>query len=248
MDEKPTQDGHRKRLRQRFRESGLDGFGDHEVLELLLTLATPRKDCKPVAWELMRRFKTLPAVFEASFAELCEVTGMGETNGIPIKLVKAAADRFLKQRALGQKILLGTPQAVLDYLYHELRESSREAFMVLYLDVKNRLLETETLFTGSLSASPVYPREVLRAVLAHQAASVIFVHNHPSGDISPSREDYAITRRLVQALAPVNVRVHEHLIIGRNAYYSFAEHGVIDTLHQEIRDAESRFMGEWAGK
>jgi DNA repair protein RadC len=116
---------------------------------------------------------------------------------------------------------------------------------VLYLDVKNRLIEVETLFEGSLSASPVYPREVLRAVLAHQAASVILVHNHPSGDAEPSREDYAITRRLVHALAPVNVTVHEHLIIGNNCHHSFAETGVMRTLHQEVRDAESAFMREW---
>ncbi|TYT74796.1 RadC family protein [Desulfobotulus mexicanus] len=245
MDEKSTQEGHRRRLRERFRESGLAGFQDHEVLELLLTLATPRKDCKGMAWELLNQFKTLPAVFEAGFAELCVVKGIGETNAIPIKLVKAAADRFLKQRIQGKEIL-GTPQAVLDYLYIELRESSREVFMVLFLDVKNRLLDTEKLFQGSLSASPVYPREVLRSVLAHQAASVILVHNHPSGDTEPSREDYAITRRLVQTLAPVNVTVHEHLIIGNNRYYSFAEHGVIRAIYEEVREAESRFMQEWA--
>lgn len=244
MDEKSTQEGHRRRLRQRFRESGLEGFQDHEVLELLLTLGTPRKDCKALAWELLKRFKTLPGVFEAGFGELCEIKGVGETNAIPIRLVKAAADRFLKQRIVGREIV-GTPQAVMDYLYHRLRECSREAFLVLYLDVKNRLLEVETLFEGSLSASPVYPREVLRSVLAHQAASVILVHNHPSGDTSPSREDYAITRRLVHALAPVSVTVHEHLIIGHNQYYSFAEQGVMQALHQEIREAESRFLKEW---
>ncbi|TWI71597.1 DNA repair protein RadC [Desulfobotulus alkaliphilus] len=245
MDEKSTQEGHRRRLRQRFRESGLAGFQDHEVLELLLTLSTPRKDCKGMAWELLNQFKTLPAVFEAGFADLCAVKGIGETNAIPIKLVKAAADRFLKQRIKGREVL-GTPQAVLDYLYLELRESSREVFMVMFLDVKNRLLETEKLFQGSLSASPVYPREVLRSVLAHQAASVILVHNHPSGDTEPSREDYAITRRLVHTLAPVNVTVHEHLIIGSNRHYSFAEQGVIRAMYEEVRQAESRFMQEWA--
>jgi DNA repair protein RadC len=244
MDAGSTQEGHRKRLRKRFRESGLEGFQDHEVLELLLTLGTPRKDCKPLAWELLKRFKTLAGVFEAGLGELCEIRGVGETNAIPIRLVKAAADRFLKQRIVGKEIL-GTPRAVMDYLYHRLRESSREAFLVLYLDVKNRLIEVETLFEGSLSASPVYPREVLRAVLAHQAASVILVHNHPSGDAEPSREDYAITRRLVHALAPVNVTVHEHLIIGNNCHHSFAETGVMRTLHQEVRDAESAFMREW---
>lgn len=241
--EKEMLEGHRKRLRQRFREGGLEALLDHEVLELLLTLATPRKDCKPLAKRLLKRFKTLAGVFEAEFAELCEVEGIGETNAIPVKLVKAASDRFLKQRILGKEIL-GTPKAVLDYLYHQLREQGRESFLVLYLDMKNRLLDTETLFEGTLGASSVYPREVLRAVLAHRAASVILVHNHPSGDTEPSREDYALTRRLVHTLYPVGVRVHEHLIIGGNTYYSFAEKGIMERLHQEVREYEARFMQE----
>lgn len=236
-------DGHRKRLRQRFRETGLDGFADHEVLELLLTLGTPRKDCKAAAKKLLMRFKTLACVFEAEFSELCEVEGVGETNAIPVKLVKEAANRFLKQRILGKEIL-GTPQAVMEYLYHKFRDLDRECFLVFYLDVKNRLLEAETLFEGTLTKSPVYPREVLRAVLAHRAAAVILVHNHPSGDTEPSREDYAITRRLVHVLHSVGVRVQEHLIIGNNHYYSFAEKGVMERLYHEVLEHETQFVRE----
>lgn len=243
-DDHPDLAGHRARLRQRFLETGLNGFLDHEVVEFLLTLGTPRRDCKPAARELLRRFKTLPAVLEASLSELTDVDGVGPTNALPLKLVKAAADRYLEHQIRGLAVL-ASPKAVFDYLYMSLREKDREVFKILYLDAKNRVMAVEDLFEGSLTASPVYPREVVRGVLAHKAAAVIFAHNHPSGDPAPSREDVAITRRLVHALSTVGVRVHEHLVIGDNCYHSFAEAGLIAALQAEVAKAENAFMREW---
>ena len=224
--------GHRSRLRERFVSGGLDGFHDYEVVELLLTLGTPRKDCKDAAKAAMKRFKTLQGVFEASERELEEIDGLGPKNGFGIKLIKAVADRYLHNRVL-EKNPLGNAKEVFEYLNHSLRDRTRECFLAIFLDAKNKVLETEILFEGTLTASAVYPREVVRAALAHHAAALIFVHNHPSGDPSPSREDMALTRQLILACRVMGLTVHEHLIIGREGYYSFADQGHIARMNSE---------------
>lgn len=229
---KHKSEGHRSRLRERFVAGGLDGFHDYEVVELLLTLGTPRKDCKGAAKEALRRFKSLRGVFEATGPELEAVAGIGPKNSIGIRLIKAAADRYLRSRVLEKKAL-GNAQEVLEYLTCSLGDKSRECFQVLFLDAKNRVLETQVLFEGTLTASAVYPREVVRAALAHHAAALIFVHNHPSGDPSPSREDMDITRRLILACRVMGLTVHEHLIIGRDGHYSFADQGHIARMNSE---------------
>ncbi len=225
--------GHRKRLREKFLTSGLAGFHDYEVIELLLTLATPRKDCKEAAKAALKRFKTLQGVLEAAPAELCEVDGIGPTNLFGIKLIKAVADRYLEKRII-QRNLLNNSRELFDYLYHNMRDRSRECFKAIFLDAKNRVIHAETLFEGTLTASSVYPREVVTAALNHRAAALIFAHNHPSGDPNPSPEDVSITRRLVQACRVMGITVHEHLIIGDNRYYSFADHGRIAEMNQEF--------------
>lgn len=216
--------GHRGRLRDRFLKSGLDGFQDYEVIELLLTLTTPRKDCKDAAKAALRRFKTLQGVLEASPAELQQVPGIGPVNLLGLKLVPAVSRRYLQQRLEGRHTLTHS-QALFDYLNHTIRDKHKECFVAVYLDAKNRVIADETLFTGTVTASAVYPREVVKAALTHAAAAVIFAHNHPSGDPTPSPDDVAITRKLVQACELMGITVHEHLIIGTEGYYSFADHG-----------------------
>ena len=225
--------GHRDRLRKKFLRAGLDGFHDYEVIELLLTLATPRKDCKDAAKAVLKRFKTLPGVMEAPAEDLQRVDGIGPKNLLGIKLVKAVADRYLASR-LERKTALGNSRQLFDYLYHTMRDKQREHFKVLFLDAKNRLIAAETLFKGTLTASSVYPREVVLAALRHQSAALIFAHNHPSGDPAPSTEDLAVTRQLLFACRMVGITVHEHLVVGHNRYFSFADHGHVAEMNREF--------------
>lgn len=225
-------EGHRGRLRERFVSGGLDGFHDYEVVELLLTLGTPQKDCKDTAKAALERFKSLRGVFEASGTELEKVPGIGPKNSFGIKLIRAAADRYLRTR-IPKRDPLGNADEVFEYLKYALGRKPRECFLAIFLDAKNRVLETDILFEGTLTASAVYPREVVRAALEHHAAAIIFAHNHPSGDPTPSREDMDITRRLILACRLMGLAVHEHLIVGRDGYYSFADQGHIARMNSE---------------
>lgn len=224
--------GHRARLRQRFLESGLDGFLDYEVVELLLTLGTPRKDCKTAAKSALARFKSFQGVLEAGQDELEEVAGIGPVNAFGIRLAKAVAERYLAKKVVGKDALRNSRE-LFDYLNGKIRDRSRECFVAVFLDTKNRVLALETLFEGTLNASSVYPREVIRAALGHRAAALIFAHNHPSGDPTPSAEDAAITRQLVFAGRLMGITVHEHLVMGEGRYFSFADSGRIARMQAE---------------
>ncbi len=226
-------EGHRKRLREKFLNSmSLDGFHDYEVIELLLTLGTPRKDCKDAAKAAIEKFKTLQGVFEASPKELQEIKGIGPLNLFGIKLIKAATERYLEKK-LVHKNPVNNSKELFDYLYHTMRDKTRECFKVVFLDAKNKILAAETLFEGTLTASSVYPREVVAAALNHHAAALIFAHNHPSGDPHPSPEDEAITRQLIFACRVMGITVHEHIVIGNNTYFSFADGGHIARMNRE---------------
>lgn len=226
-------DGHRKRLRERFLGDGLSGFLDYEVVELLLTLNTPRQDCKERAKELMVRFKTLQGVFEANPEELGRVKGIGPANILGLRLIKAVSDRYLASR-LEQKEAITGSRDLKTYLHHAIGRKTKEVFAGIFLDAKNRVQALDILFEGTLTMSAVYPREVIVKALEHRAAAVIFAHNHPSGDVSPSPEDIAITKRLVFALRHVGITVHEHVITGGEAFYSFAEQGYIAEFNREF--------------
>ncbi len=226
-------EGHRKRLREKFLSSGLVGFHDYEVIELLLTLGTPRKDCKPAAKAALNRFKSLQGVFEASKEELCRVEGIGPKNVFGIKLIKAVAQRYLEKKLLGKETIHNS-RDLLNYLNSYIRDRNRESFVMILLDAKNRVLATQTLSEGTLTASSVYPREVLRTALEHHAAAVIFAHNHPSGDTKPSHEDISITRQLVFACKVMGIQVHEHLIIGGDGHFSFADEGRLNQMKMEL--------------
>lgn len=219
-------------MRERFLTAGLDGFQDYEVIELLLTLGTPRKDCKDAAKAALTKFGTLQAVFEASPKELCEIIGIGPKNLFGIKLIQAVSNRYL-QKKLISKDPINNSKELFDYLYHSLRDKHRELFKAVFLDSKNRVIATESLSEGTLTASSVYPREVVHAALGHHAAALIFAHNHPSGDPKPSQADISITRQLVYAGRVIGITVHEHIIIGNNRYFSFADQGYINQMNQD---------------
>jgi len=225
--------GHRGRLRERFLAGGLQGFHDYEVVELLLTLATPRKDCKASAKAALEQFGSLRAVMEASADNLTKVRGIGPRNFLGIRLVKAVAERYLKEKVIG-RTAVNNSRELFDFLYHSLRDKTRECFKVVFLDAKNRILDVQTLFAGTLTASAVYPREVVKAALEKNAAALIFAHNHPSGEPDTSPEDVEITRQLVYACRVMGITVHEHIIIGANRYYSFADEGYMARLNREL--------------
>ncbi|MGD8368383.1 MAG: DNA repair protein RadC [Desulfobacterales bacterium] len=235
MPRKPSHkgEGHRGRLRDRFLADGLGGFHDYEIVELLLTLGTPRKDCKDAAKAAMERFKTLQGVLEASASALQQVPGIGPRNLFGLRLIKAVADRYLEKKVIGTDPVRNSAE-LFDFLYHRIRDAKRERFLVLFLDAKNRVTDIETLFVGTLTGSSVYPREVVAAALERHAAALIFVHNHPSGDPAPSTEDLALTRQLIFACGAVGITVHEHLIVGDNRYFSFADQGIIRRFCEEL--------------
>ena len=224
--------GHRQRLRERFLSAGLDGFQDYEVIELLLTLGTPRKDCKDMAKAALLRFKTLQGVMEAPTHELCEVDGIGPKNSFGLKLIKAVSDRYLEKKLI-RKSPVNNSKELFDYLYLSIRDKAREHFKIIFLDSKNRVISIETHSKGTLTSSSVYPREVVDSALRHKAAALIFAHNHPSGDPKPSPEDFAITKQLVFSGKVMGIVVHEHIIIGDNCYYSFADEGHIARMGRE---------------
>jgi len=230
--------GHRQRLREKFLVSGLSGFHDYEIVELLLTLATPRRDCKAPAKAAMAVFKTLQGVLNAAPEELCQIDGIGPKNIFGLRLVKAVADRYL-EKTLVNRPLVGNSSDLLKYLNHTLRDRQRETFSALFLDAKNKVLDVEVLSEGSLTESPVYPREVVKRALAHHAAALICCHNHPSGEPEPSRQDIAITRKLVLACKTMGITVHEHIIVGEQGYFSFADNGYMAKFHQEADAFES---------
>jgi len=213
--------GHRKRLREKFMKSGLLGLHDYEIVELLLTLGTPRKDCKQQAKALMKKFKTLRGVIDAGEEELYEIKGIGPKNIFGVRFIREVSERYLEDRIIKQEIYR-TPQDVFDYLYVSMRGLKKEVFKTLFLDVKNRLITTEKMFKGTVSSSAVYPREIVKKAIKKDASSVILVHNHPSGDPTPSPEDKRITVDVVDALKAVDIKVLDHIIIGDNKYFSFA--------------------------
>jgi DNA repair protein RadC len=225
--------GHRERLRRKFLEGGLDRFTDEEVVEFLLTLGTPRSDLKPSARAAVAKFSTLSGVLSAPVEKLTKIKGIGPKNALYLKLVHQVAGRYLKDRTQG-KVYFSSSQAVFDYLFHSMRDLKREIFKVLFLNRKNELIFDEDMFQGTLTGSAVYPREIMTSALEHRAAGLVFVHNHPSGDPTPSSEDKALTKDLVKAAKLLTIQILDHIIIGRNTYYSFADAGDIKRLSNQF--------------
>ena len=224
--EAKNQEGHRKRLREKFNQSGLAAFLDYEIVELLLTLGTARKDCKPPAKEAIKRFKTLRGVLETSPEELQKIKGVSPYNTFVIKFVQELAREFLKEQILN-KPYCKSSQEVFDYLYLSMRDLKKETFKVIFLNAQNQVIEVENLFEGTLNASAIYPREIIERAISHNTAALVFAHNHPSGNPEPSDNDKQITQDLVFAANIMQIQVLDHVIIGDNRYFSFADEGLI---------------------
>ena len=232
-------EGHRKRLREKFVKSGIAGFHDYEIVELLLTLGTPRKDCKQQAKAAIKKFKTLRGVLEAPLEELQEIKGIGPHNVFGIKLVQEVAREFLKEKIL-EKPISKSSKEVFDYLYHSMRDVKKEIFKILFLDGKNHIIDMEDLFEGTLNMSSVYPREIIKSAIKHNAVALIFVHNHPSGSPEPSLSDKEITKDLIEASNTMQIKVLDHIIIGDNRYFSFADGGLIEEYNLSFLNMKRR--------
>jgi len=227
--------GHRQRLRDKFLNRGIDSLNDDEVLELLLTLGTARKDCKQEARDLLREFGSLDTVLEASVEQLREIKGIGPKNGFAIHFVHSVAWRYLAQR-LKNKDYLRSSKEVADYLNHSMRNLQREVFKVILLDAGFAIITTKTLFKGTLAANTIYPREFIKLLLDYNAAAVVIAHNHPSGRIEPSEADRKLTKNLFLACSVMNIQLLDHLIIGSSTRpYSFADHGLMAEIKNDCR-------------
>ena len=214
--------GHRKRLRERFLQGGLDGFLDYEIVELLLTLGTPRKDCKPVAKEAIKKFGGLRGVLEATPEELRQVKGLGAHNIFGLQFFQALSTHYAKEK-LPKKILFDCPQVVATFLQEKIGREKKEHFYILALDSRNNLVRMNNVSTGTLNASLVHPREVFKEAIQASAAKVIIAHNHPSGDTEPSEGDLVITNRLVEAGKILEIAVVDHIIVTSTNFLSFKE-------------------------
>jgi DNA repair protein RadC len=227
MTRKETALGHRKRLREKFLKSGLTGFHDYEIIELLLTLGLPRKDCKQEAKKVIKKFKTLRAALAASPQELQQIEGIGPHSAFGIKLVREVAAEFLKQKIVDKPVYKSAKE-IFDYLYHSMRDLKKEVFKLIYLNTQNQIIDITDLFEGTVDSSSISPREVMESAIKHNATSLIFVHNHPSDNPEPSPNDKQVTRDLVYAGNIMQIKVLDHIIIGGNKYYSFAAEGLIE--------------------
>jgi DNA repair protein RadC len=212
-------DGHRMRMRQRFLKAGPDSLADHEMLEMILFIALPRRDTKPIARELLTRFRTFGGVVGAPLGELTAVEGLGEAGAAALKVVQAAALRMMRQEVASQPVL-STWDRLTGYLTAAMGQERTEQFRVLFLDSRNRLIADEVQGQGTINHAPAYPREVVRRSLELHASAVILVHNHPSGDPAPSREDVTLTAEIARAASMMGITVHDHIIVGRGKWLS----------------------------
>ncbi len=224
-EDKPHYHGHRERLRQRFLEGGAESVPDYELLELIL-FAIPRKDTKKLAKDLIAAFGSLAEVISADAAKLAEFPGVGDTGAAAIKAVQAAAQRLLRAEMKDAPVI-SSWQALIDYLTVKAGYEPIEQFRVLFLDRKNRLIQDQALAQGTVDHTPVYPREVVKRALELNASALILAHNHPSGDPKPSRADIEMTRKVKDALATVNITLHDHVVIGRGGHVSFKSEGLL---------------------
>jgi DNA repair protein RadC len=218
--------GHRARLRKRLLGGGAEALGDHEIIEYLLMTAIPRRDTKPLARSLLARFGSLAGVFNADSDALAKHPGMGETSAAALRIVALAARRFARAQASAQPVLASWA-ALISYLTIDMAHLTVERVRVLYLDSKNRLIRDEHVTDGSLDEAAIHPREVIRRALDLGAASLILVHNHPSGSPEPSRADIQITQRIAEAGRLLGIEVHDHVIIGREGHSSMRAAGLI---------------------
>ncbi len=215
----PHYHGHRDRLRARFKSAGSDALADYELLELLLFRSIPRRDTKPIAKQLIDRFGSLSEVLGAPENLLSEVTGLGASSAADLKLIAAASSRMLKGEIRGKQVL-SSWSSVIDYCRTSMAFEEKEIFRILFLDKKNALIADEVQQTGTVDHTPVYPREVVKRALELSATAIILVHNHPSGDPTPSRADIEMTKTVMDTAKPLGISLHDHIIVGKDGHVS----------------------------
>jgi DNA repair protein RadC len=216
----PHYHGHRERLRARFREAGADAVTDYELLELVLFRAVPRRDVKPLAKILIAKFGSFAEVISAPVKRLAEVKGLGDAAITEFKVVHASASRLARGQ-VKQRPLLSSWSTVLDYCRTAMAFADKEQFRILFLDKRNQLIADEVQQVGTVDHTPVYPREVVKRALELSATAIILVHNHPSGDPTPSRADIQMTQSIIDVARPLGISVHDHIIVGKEGHASF---------------------------
>jgi DNA repair protein RadC len=216
---KPHYHGHRERLRKRFQDAGAQAIADYELLELVLFRAIPVRDVKPLAKDLIAEFGSFAEVISAPIERLKKVKGLGEAAATDLKIMHAVAGR-MTQGAVNKREILSSWPAVLDYCRTKLAFDDKESFHVLFLDKRNQLIRGETQQTGTVDHTPVYPREVVKRALELSATAIILVHNHPSGDPTPSRADIQMTKSIIDVAQPLGIAVHDHIIVGKDGHAS----------------------------
>ena len=226
QEPKPHYAGHRQRLRERFAKAGAEGIADYELLELVLFRAIPRRDVKPLAKALIDQYGSFGAVIAADPARLAETEGVNENVISEFKIVQAAALK-LSQAKIMDRPALSSWAALIDYCNASMAYNDTEQFRILFLDRKNVLIADEVQQKGTIDHTPVYPREVVKRALELSASSFILVHNHPSGDPTPSQADIDMTRQIVESAKPLGISVHDHLVIGKGTHVSFKTLGLI---------------------
>jgi DNA repair protein RadC len=219
LAEAPHYHGHRERLRERFRDAGADALSDYELLEMVLFRALPRRDVKPLAKSLITKFGSFAEAVHAPDARLREIDGLGESAIIEIRLIAAAASRIAKGH-LKQRAVLSSWATVIDYCRTAMAFADKEQFRLLFLDKRNQLISDEVQQVGTVDHTPVYPREVIKRALELSATAIIMVHNHPSGDPTPSQADIQMTRAVIDVATPLGISVHDHIIVGKNGHAS----------------------------
>ena len=225
--------GHRQRLKDKFQQHGMEALTDSEVLELLLILGTPRKDCKEQARDLLAHFGSLARVLEAPAAELQKIKGVGPNNSFAVHFLHGVARRYLKHR-LQEKQYLHSSRQVAEYLIHSMRDLQQEVFLAIFLDASHAIIDTEVVARGTLAANTIYPRELVKLALEHNAAALVVAHNHPSGSLQPSPQDHHLTKTIYLACSFMNIKLLDHLIIGQSENtFSFADHGIMAGIGEE---------------
>lgn len=217
--EAPHYHGHRERLRSRFRESGSASLADYELLELVLFRAVPQRDVKPLAKALIEQFGSFAEVISAPATRLKEIEGVGDAIVTELKVVEAAAQHLAKGRIKNKKVL-SSWSSVIDYCRSSMAFSDKEQFRVLFLDKRNQLIADEVQQKGTVDHTPVYPREVVKRALELSATAIVLVHNHPSGDPTPSRADIQMTKTIIDVARPLGIEVQDHIIVGKDGHAS----------------------------
>jgi DNA repair protein RadC len=217
--EAPHYHGHRERLRERFRDVGADALSDYELLEMVLFRALPRRVVKPLAKILIEKFGSFAEVVHAPTTRLQEVSGLGDAAITEVKLIAAAASRVAKGQ-LKQRTILSSWTTVIEYCRSSMAFADKEQFRILFLDKRNQLIADELQQVGTIDHTPVYPREVVKRALELSATAIIMVHNHPSGDPTPSTADIQMTKTIIGIASPLGISVHDHIIVGKNGHAS----------------------------